>query len=330
MRPYEWISYLVSNLAPDKVLRHIGRMLRWSGSHQEARHWVGSVLFFSWLCAVIIFLAMWVLTEIVDPLILVGISFAALVLVFFIFYFLLYISVEDRRKRVERVLPDMLQMVSANTRAGVTPIVALRMAARPEFGPLEDEIKYATTKALGTESFTDALLGMSETIKSEVLERTIGLFAASMRSGGNLASLLDLVAEEIREAQELRRELIAGTSMYIIFILFTMIIGMPLLLSISIQFVSMVESMQAKGSGGEFAHELGLAIQAPISATFIEQAALVSLIFTALFASMLVGVIHDGSEWYGLRYAPLFIIASSLIFFLLKGYVLRMILGSMA
>ena len=331
MKPYEWMLYLVSNIVPRRMSRHIAKMLLWSGTRDEPRQWMGSVVAFAFLTGLVNFLALWIVYEVTDPAVLLGTSIFAASAIMFVFYSLLYIRVEDRSRRVEYALPDMLQMVAANIRAGVTPIVALRMAARPEFGPLEEEIKYATTKALGVESFTDAITGIGETINSDVLERTISLFTTSLRSGGNISALLELVAEEIRSAQELRRELIASTNMYIVFILFTMIIGMPLLLSISIQFVTMVEDLQAKqGTQSILAHDLGLSIAPPISGSFIGQAAIVSLILTAVLVSMLVGTIHDGSKWYGLRFAPLFITASLVVFVLLRAYVLSTLLGALS
>jgi len=330
MNIYEWVANRTSYLAPGRIVENIGQMLEWAGLKQDPKVWLGSVLFFSWLCAVIVFLGMWVMFEITSILVLVLSGCAVLVFVFFVFYFMLLLRVEDRRKRVERVLPDALQMISANVRAGVSPVIALRMAARPEFGPLEDEIKVATAKSLGTASFGDALMDMGTRIRSEVLNRTVSLFTSSMKSGGNLAALLENTAAEIQEAHELRRELIAGTNMYVVFIVFTMVVGMPLLLAISIQFVSMVEGLQVKTAGaGQFTHELGVAVVSPVSAVFIEQAALVSLLLTAVFASMLVGVIHDGNEWYGLRLAPLFAISAVVVFYVLKTYVLKALLGAM-
>lgn len=328
MRFYDWISNRVSGIAPEAIVRHMGQMLRWAGLPHEAKSWLGSVLFFAWLCAVIVFLGLWIVIGVTNVLVLFAVSTSMLVFVFFVFYFMLFMRVEDRRKRVEQVLPDALHMVAANIRAGMSPVIALRAASRPEFGPLEEEIRVATAKALGTESFGGALMEMGTRIRSEVLDRTVSLFTTSMRSGGNLAALLENSANEILEAHELRRELIAGTNMYMVFIIFTMIIGMPLLLSISIQFVGTVESLQMKGVGGTFTKELGVAVKPPVSANFMEQVALVSLLATAIFASMLVGVIHDGSEWYGLRLAPLFAIASLLVFFLLRSYVLKALLGA--
>ena len=103
----------------------------------------------------------------------------SLVLVHFLIYLLIYFKVADRTKRVEDSLPDALHLIAANLRAGMTPFQAMKVSARKEFGPLKEEIEYATTKALGTESFSKALLNMNNRIKSSILERSMKLFTTS-------------------------------------------------------------------------------------------------------------------------------------------------------
>src|SRR3989338_1305476 len=49
--------------------------------------------------------------------------------------------------------PGFLLLVSSNINAGMTPFNSFQVAARPEFGPLAEEIKYAVSKSLGTTSF---------------------------------------------------------------------------------------------------------------------------------------------------------------------------------
>ncbi|MDE1798055.1 MAG: hypothetical protein KGH63_01460, partial [Candidatus Micrarchaeota archaeon] len=64
-------------------------------------------------------------------------------------YFHLYYVVNDRTKRVEEVLPDFLLMVAAHMHAGLTPFAAFQSAARPEFGPLEKEVKSIASHSMG-------------------------------------------------------------------------------------------------------------------------------------------------------------------------------------
>jgi len=319
---YESISYLMARFVPTDIVDRVAYMLKYAGMHMDPRIWIGSTFLFSLLVGAIVFLIAWLLARIIDFVFLFELGFSAILLTLVVFYLLLYFRIEDRRKRAEKYLPDALQMIAANIRAGMTPVVALRHSARPEFGPLEEEIKVATTRALGTESFTEAFMDIGERIRSEVLLRIISLFTTSMRAGGNLPSLLENTADEILEAQQLKRELIAGTNMYIMFILFTIVLGMPLLLSISIQFVGMVEELHGSGGTNMFSGELGISFAPPVSAAFIEQISIVTLVITAMFASMLMGVIHEGSELYGLRYFPLYSILALIAFYVIKLYVL--------
>lgn len=168
---------------------------------------------------------------------------------------------------------------------------------------------------------------MSKRIKSEVLERTVALFIVSMRSGGSLAVLLENAADDILESQELRRQLIAGTNMYIVFILFAVLIGMPALLSISIEFVDLIGSLQAKGASTSLTSEVGLFMGTPISSDFLFDISIITIIVTSFTVSMLIGVIHDGNELNGLKYSLYLIVISLAVFMVIHGYILKSLLS---
>jgi archaellum biogenesis protein FlaJ (TadC family) len=169
---------------------------------------------------------------------------------------------------------------------------------------------------------------MSRRIRSEILERTVALFIVSMRSGGSLAVLLENAADDILEGQELRRQLIAGTNMYIVFILFAVLIGMPALLSISIEFVDLIGSLQEKSVRTSLSAEIGLGTQSPVSADFLLNASIITIIGTSLTVSMLVGVIHDGKELNGLKYTLYLLVASVIVFLVMHNYILKVLLAS--
>ena len=70
---------------------------------------------------------------------------------------IVYYKQKDRTERIEQALPDMLQLIASNLRAGMTPYHAMKLASRDEFGPLKEEMDYATTKALGIENFAEEM-----------------------------------------------------------------------------------------------------------------------------------------------------------------------------
>jgi len=135
------------------------------------------------------------------------------------------------KSRIEERLPDFLFLVASNLRAGMTPMLALKKAARPEFEPLSTEINYIAAKSLGTGSFFEELLKMAKRMKSELLERIFVIFITGGISGGDLATMLEQIGYDIRETQLLRKKLLMGVNIYILFITISLIIGLPLLLS---------------------------------------------------------------------------------------------------
>lgn len=220
-------------------------------------------------------------------------------------YLHLYYLIHDRVKRVDEVLPDFLLMVAAQMHAGLTPFAAFNAAARPEFGPLEKEIRNISARSVGTESFTDALLQLSDRLDSPVLRRTISFFENGLRSGGKLASLLETAAEEIRDLDELRKETVLNTRTYSVFLIFILVAGLPLLLAISTEFLTIFTNMQkqvntdsAKAMGSMLAPSLNL------SPDFVSMMAVVIIVGTAMFVSIFLGVIGEGKVLFGLKYWP--------------------------
>jgi pilus assembly protein TadC len=71
-----------------------------------------------------------------------GCLFISLLVVFFYFDYKIY----QRTKEIEEVLPEFLQLTSANISAGMTIDRALWFAVRPKFGVLAKEIEEVAKK----------------------------------------------------------------------------------------------------------------------------------------------------------------------------------------
>ena len=240
-----------------------------------------------------------------------GIGFA--VIAGFLFYLHAYYVVEGRASLVEDILPDFLMLVASNINSGMTPFSAFRASARKEFGPLSEEIKIASSKSLGTRSFSEALLQLSTRIKSRALDEAISFFTEAMKSGGKLTKLLETSALDMRQTQEMKKELGSSTRMYVIFVVFVIVIATPLLLSVSIQFLEMISAMQSESpvaAEGEFNEVSFLASELQIKPDFMLSMAFVLLAGNALLAGLFIGVLGEGKAKMGFRYTPLIFFAS--------------------
>ncbi len=300
------------------------KQLRRAGMANDPYEWVGGLATVTTLYALALALFSWVVLRFSNILLLIALIAG--------FYLLTILSintwvasrVDDRKNKLERVIPDAFQIMAANMRSGMTPVAALRGAARPEFGPLEEEIKVATSKAMGTASFMDALNHMGDAIPSPVFQRSIALIAASLKGGGNLPKLLEGLATDIRENQALKQELDNSTSLYVLFILFTVILGTPLLLGISYQFTALITKIGSR-TILHTSSQFGSLLSVPFTTQFVSDTSLLVITVTAVLAAMLIGTIREGRLISGLRYTPFILIGSLAAYFFLRDYVLRFV-----
>ncbi|MCX6803174.1 MAG: type II secretion system F family protein [Candidatus Diapherotrites archaeon] len=182
----------------------------------------------------------------------------------------------------------------------------------PEFGPLSEEIKIATQKSLGIESFSEALKIIGSRIDSKVLSDTTKFFAQALHSGGHLAQLIETTASDIKQTNRLKNELVTSTKMYTLFILFVVVIASPMLIAVSIQFLTILGGIQTKtqdlgGSGSTtMAAQTGLAMSSiSITPEFMQTIGYFLIITNSLLASIFIGILSGGKIRDGLKYAPL-------------------------
>jgi flagellar protein FlaJ len=248
-----------------------------------------------------------------------GLAFALSVAL--LLYMHLYYLISERSQRVDAILPDFLLIVAANLRSGMTPYAAFQSAARPEFGPLQSEIIYVSSLSMGNESFSDALRELTATIDSAILRRVVVFFENGLKSGGKLAYLLETSAEEIRETEEMKRQMLINAKTYAVFVAFILVLGLPLLLAISTQFMSVFSKVQASIAGGQQVSSQIGSLPTPkmnIDVKFIDQLAFVLIIGNSIFTAILVGIISRGKLLFGLNYSPPLAFASLFFFFIFK------------
>lgn len=261
---------------------------------------------------------------------LIGLSSLIALSIFFIFeafmHGILILVAESRANFADEILPDVLSLFSSNIRSGLTPDKALMLTARPEFGPLEEEIKRAAKKTLSGESIEDAIKTMPERINSATLERTVMLLSEGMAKGGNLQNLLDGLANDIREARLIKKEISAQVMIYAIFIFFAVAIGAPILLATSNHLIETMSTISA----GINIEKVAMPTQIPIKIqkvqvdkSFLLRYSLSSLAITSIFGGMLIGLIKDGSERAGIKYVPILLLLSIGMFLLSKAVILK-------
>ncbi len=265
----------------------------------------------------------------------VGISFASFFVVAGLFF--LYIHFQKklkemgRRKRIELVFPDFLQLMATNLRAGMTIDRAMMFSSRPEFTPLDQEI-LQTGKDIATgKSIETSLLDMAKRTKSEKIHKTILLIISGIRAGGNLATLLEETSINIRERTFVEKRAASNVLMYVIFIFVAAAVGAPLLFSLSsllvetlINVLAGLPEVQAASSQSSLPFTLS---SINISIDFIKYFSIVFIIVINILASLVLGLVSKGEEKEGIRYLIPMLVVSMITFFIVRVLLSRFVAG---
>jgi archaellum biogenesis protein FlaJ (TadC family) len=230
-------------------------------------------------------------------------------------------AADARARFVENTLPDALLLMAANIRAGMTSEEALMTAARPEFGPLGEGISAAAKEMVAGKTFEEAIGEIPKKIRSESLKETLDLIVESLRSGGELATILEGIAEDIRSLEVMKKEIRAHVRMYTLFILIATCGGAPLLYSISIyllDIVSRIWGIQPTGYG--IAHLMRFKPPA-ITTELLTNFSLINIAITSIFGALMLSSIEKGKVRHGYKYIPLLLFASFAVFLLARRLV---------
>jgi pilus assembly protein TadC len=218
----------ISALLPKKMLEALRRELDYLNIDISEKKFAGFLVSYGFFLSIGIALNLWLFFAM--PL-------YSFFLIYAIFlagsYMYLSITAESKGKFVEKILPDALQLIASNIKSGLTTEKALFASARPEFGPLELELRRAGQRILGGIPVDQALNEIPKRIKSVSLERTIWLLGQGINSGGQMSDLLIQLSDDLRQQNSLQQEIGANVSMYVMMIFFAAAFIGPILFGIS-------------------------------------------------------------------------------------------------
>jgi archaellum biogenesis protein FlaJ (TadC family) len=238
--------------------------------------------------------------------------------VWLLFYLGLDVAIFKRKQKLEEVLPDFLQLASSNIRAGMTIDQSLWFAIRPRFGVLAKEIEEVAKRTFAGEPLDSALRHFVKKYDSKMLERSINLLIEGLRAGGEMGDLLTKISSNIQETNIMKKELAANVTTYVIFITFATVLAAPFLFGMAYQLILVIQEVFSRVNIAPSAVS-GFPIsisEGVISIGDFRTFAIVSLIITSLFSSIIVSTIKKGNIKAGVRYIPAFMISSLTLFFI--------------
>lgn len=247
-------------------------------------------------------------------------------------YLLFSLFANKRRKQIEQVLPDALNLISANVESGLTIDRAFLLAARDEFGPLGDDLKEAAMDMFGGKPVEEALEELKKSTNSELFDETLNLLQDGIASGGKVSKLLESSANDVQKSLQLREEIGANVKMYSLFITMASMVGAPLLYGVSVYLTRRSSEMWSSQSidfdnlpdSGVFTMQ-----EPSFRPDFFADFAIISIVVSNVFAALIISEIKNGSVKDGFKYAPIFSIVGIIIYFVITAVIQGTLGGGM-
>ena len=137
------------------------------------------------------------------------VGFGALLLLFIV---AINYTGNREKKKFEKQLPDTLTLMSTSLRAGYSLLQATEAVAAEAVNPTAREFGRAIAEARLGMTVTDALNGITERSQSKDFEWAVMAVDIQREVGGNLAEVLQTVADTMRARNRLKGEITALTA----------------------------------------------------------------------------------------------------------------------
>ena len=118
----------------------------------------------------------------------------------------------SRNRKLEQGLADALQLVASAVRAGHTFLQGLELAAREGSPPVSDEFRGVLKAVSLGAGVREALEDLSRRNSNYDIRLAVTAIAIQREVGGNLAELLEGIADTVRERERVRGEVAALTA----------------------------------------------------------------------------------------------------------------------
>ncbi len=241
------------------------------------------------------------------------------VIIMFIYVYM-DIRIFNRTRRMEEILPDFLEVVSSNLKGGMSFEKALWMAINPKFGVLANEIALAAKKVMTGQDVDIALTEFSLKYDSPMLKRSMNLIISQIQSGGEISDIIDRVVIDLKKTKALKEEMSASVLTYMIFIAAIVVVISPVLFALSYALLNVIQSVTSLlgASMGNVSTSMPLSFSdvAIDPESFVFPFSFIAIGITAVGSSMIVSIIEKGNIKGGIKYIPMFVISSLVIYWI--------------
>jgi hypothetical protein len=169
-------------------------------------------------------------------------------------------------------------------------------------------------KVMTGEDTEQALREFSQKYNSSVLKESIDLIIIGLRSGGEVADLIERIVENVKQASFLKKELIASIMSYVIFISLISLFIAPVLFSLSYNLLGIMKDVGSQLSRTSTPGSTLTLGETPIEEQDFITFSKWSIVIISITSSMIIADLREGSIKASVKYVAVFIGFSYLVY----------------
>ena len=231
-----------------------------------------------------------------------------------------YFKAEQHIEQIEADLPDALRQMSDTLKSGGTYEYALREVVNSDLGPLRKEISEVLKKLEEGENFETSLKTLSYNIDSRLVKRTVTIIIDSVAAGAGLASILEEIAEDVRESHRIQKDRKARTVLQVIFMFAAGGVVAPMIFG----FVSTISKVLLNASAAAVSAER--VAESNNALGIIELSIQGYLFIESLFTGIMISVMREGKISKSIIYSPV-LMCIAYISYLVAGFFSGLLVG---
>lgn len=327
---------------PKRIRPHLRLFFEKTGRDDIPYQMIGIVFWLSLLLSYLAYITQvypvlrgqgWLLFFIASFLIFAGLLMVILFVIAGLCYFFLNVRIYKRTKEMEEALPDYLTLVSTSLKGGYSFESSLWSAIKPEFGVLAKEIGLVSKKVMTGNDVAEALDEFSRKYESPILRRSMALIIGEVESGGRIVDVIDRVIENLKKTKQLKQEMAASTLTYMIFIASLVMFVMPVLFALSFVLFTIITGFMGKLTSQISTQSMAMfSLREPgIDPRDFRIFSVLAITIISSCAAVIVSIIEKGDLRAGIKYFPLFIVTSLVVYYValktLGGIFIGLVLG---
>lgn len=218
-----------------------------------------------------------------------------------------------RIRKIDAIFPDFVRDLAASRRAGMTFTNAILFTSKGNYGLLTKEIQKIAQQISWGSSVEEALLNFADRINTNSIRRSVSLIVEASKSGGNVADVLDVAAQDAREIKILEGERRVGMASYVIVIYVGLYVFLAIIAILSGVFIPAITSGGAEGLAA------GLGGRGVVTQNAITNVFYLATLVQAIGTGLVAGVFEDGHIESSVKHVFIMVLSGWFVFKFLMG-----------